>query len=80
MYTEQQLTHVYSLLTDTTNNIFSLSNQKVLEYLNIPKKRKFINALKDEFYLLYNKHDITAICRTKQAQYGNKIKIGRAHV
>jgi hypothetical protein len=74
MYTKVQLDYLYSLLMDESNNIFSLTNDHILQYLGITKSRKFINPLKEEFYVLYDKDTLLKFLRSKQAIYRNKIR------
>lgn len=78
MYTKEKLDYLHSLLIDETNSIFSLANQQILDYLQITKSRKNIGVLKKEFYSIYDKNDITKICRKKQAIYRNRIRNSKA--
>ena len=74
MYSKEQLNYLYSLIIDQTNNVFSLTNQIILDYLSITKSKKFIKPLKEEFYSVYDKDYITSICRQKQGRYGSSVR------
>jgi G:T-mismatch repair DNA endonuclease (very short patch repair protein) len=73
MYTKVQLDYLYSLLIDESNNIFSLTNETILQYLGIKKRRQYINTLKEEFYALYDNDSLQKYLKRKQGIYGNKI-------